>query len=344
MSANLAGMTRRSLTLRGLTLVMTLTSLAVASGAEAATTPAAPGTVGTDVSRHQAGTALPSQAAFAVVDVTGANFGQVNPELATQWAWAAGLADAPQLYVVPANVVGGVYWNKGGPKPCTGARTVGCSYDYGYVGAQQAVAWARAGGLARGRKVVWWIDVEDNSTWDNSHPLLNAAVIRGVRDALLHSGSASAVGIYTIGAAWRPLVGAAAGDLATLPVWAVGGARTTSAQAKAVCAAVSPTGGPIVMGQSRGAVGGMDVDVLCPVRAVRSAQITTAGTASLRGTALPGSVVRLTVVQRGRAVHPVAVLVTPLGRWSVVVRSLARHVAGIVQVSRSRVRIALVAS
>lgn len=333
---------------RGPALLLSLLSLATAATAtsataSAATTPAAPGTVGTDVSRHQAGTALPPHASFAVVDVTGANFGQANPELATQWAWADRLAGAPQLYLVPANVVGGVYWHKGGPQACTGARTVGCSYDYGFVGAQQAVAWARAGGLQRGRKVAWWIDVEDNSTWDNAHPVLNAAVIRGVRDALLRSGSASSVGIYTIGADWRPLVGAASGDLATLPVWAVGGARTTSAQAKAVCNAVSPTGGPIVMGQSRGAAGGADVDVVCPVKAVRQARISATGTAALSGTAFPGSVVRLTVVQRGRSARSLSVRTTQLGRWSVVVRSLAPRSAGTVQVSRSSVRIALVA-
>lgn len=319
---------------------ITLAATAFALPADAATTPAAPGTVGVDVSGYQAEVALPARAGFGVVAASGVNFGAANPDFDRQWEWASHLAGAPQLYVAAANVVNGTYWNKGGPKPCTGTRGPNCSYDYGWVGARTLVQAARAHGLPRGTRVQWWIDVENSSTWDDGHPALNAAAVRGIRDGLLGSGSASSVGIYTLGADWRTLIGPAP-DLDLLPVWAVGGAQATTTNAKGVCTRTSPTGGPIVQGQSRsGVVGRLDVDVVCPVRPARAATVTAKGTAVLTGSALPGTVVRLTVVQ-GKSRPTIATTTNRFGVWRVTVRGLRARVGGSVQVSRSTQRITL---
>ncbi|NHC13124.1 hypothetical protein [Motilibacter deserti] len=307
---------------------------------------AVPGTVGVDVSKEQTGDALPdaSRARFGVVNVNGGNFGLVNGDFARQWSWAKSLPGAPQLYLTPANPgPGGVYWGKGGPKACNGGNTVGCAYDYGWVGARQAVAWARAGGLASGQKAQWWIDIEDDATWNDARPDLNAAVLRGVRDALRASGTASSVGVYVLAAHWRSLVAPTAArqkqaaDLAALPVWAVAGGAATSGQARRRCSEPSSTGGtgPVVLAQSFAEPGEISVDIVCPVKPVGSVRVTRAGVAALRGTALPGTKVSLTVSQRGRAARTVRATAGATGSWAVNVRSLAPKAGGTVRVSGS---------
>ena len=330
-------MTKR---MRVRTMVAGVVALVVAGCggvAHAATVPARPGAVGIDISHPQAGSALPA-ADFAVVGVNGDNFGEVNPDFARQWSHALALKGAPALYLVPANVPGGLFWGKGGPEGCDGGAeapaSAACAYDYGWTGAQQAVAWARAGGLARGQRVQWWIDIENDATWDDSHPALNAAVVRGVRDALRRSGTASSVGIYALSAHWRPLFAptpqlqAKVADLASLPVWANGGSDTNAGQARRICVVDSPTGGlgPIVLGQSAGPDDGISVDVVCPVTLSKPARMTARGRAVLRGSALPGTVVRVLVQQRGRSAKSYTTKATAAGTWALTVPRLAPKV------------------
>ncbi|NHC43812.1 hypothetical protein [Motilibacter aurantiacus] len=333
-------------------LVAALVAPLAAAPASAAGLPrvAVPGTVGVDVSKEQVGDELPGsdRAGFGVLNVNGGNFGLRNPDLARQWAWATSLPGAPQLYLTPANPgPGGKYWHKGGPRPCSGGRTPGCAYDYGYVGAQQAVAWAREAGLAPGQKVQWWIDIEDDVTWDDAHPALNAEVLRGVRDGLRSSGTASSVGIYVLAAHWTSLVAPTAAlqkrasDLAALPVWAVAGGAATSAQARRRCAEPSPTGGPVVMGQSFAEPGEISVDIVCPVKAPRRVRVSPAGVAVLSGKALPGTSVSLTVTQPGRKARIVRATADELGAWTVPARSLAPKAGGSVRVSGSSQVVAL---
>lgn len=330
--------TRRTALTAALALLLTGAGGAVA----APRGPAGPGTVGVDVSRPQSDRVFTAGqgAAFAVVGVNGRTFAEPNPAFAAQWQWASSLRGAPQLYVVGANPgPGGTFWGKGGPKPCDGGNSGACAYDYGWKGAEHAWAVARAGGLAAGQKVQWWIDVEEDSTWNRRTPASNAAVLRGIRDYL--APRALSVGVYTLDAAWTSLVGPAAGDLATLPVWAVGAPGPTAAAARARCLKPSAVRGPVVMAQSPARTGGISLDTVCPIRAVRSAPISRTGRATVTGTALPGTVVRLAVVQEGRPTRSLAVATDRRGRWSVTVTKLRPRVPAKVALSRSAVRVAL---
>ncbi|RKS71450.1 hypothetical protein CLV35_3248 [Motilibacter peucedani] len=289
--------------------------------------------VGVDVNTATP-TPVPSSAAFAVVATTG-RFDRVNPQVATQFAAASRLAGAPQLSLTPANPgPGGVFWGKGGRKACAGqVDTAGCAYDYGQRGVESLLATLRTTAPATvNHRHQWWIDVEGQRdvTWNPTQRTLNAEVLRGVRDALVASGVTSSVGIYTTSAIWREVVAGtpaevrAAADLGALPVWAVGGRDGSVRQARNVCVVPSPTGGPIVMGQSIAPAGAStSTDVICPPRTLRPARMTAAGTAVVRGAAFPGSTVRLRVVQRGHVARAFTAKATRAGTWAVVVRHLA---------------------
>ncbi|RZS90182.1 hypothetical protein EV189_1966 [Motilibacter rhizosphaerae] len=315
-------------------------SLVPGAASAAAPGPAAPGATGVDVNAAQAGRALPART-YGVVSVTGLNFGTPNPDLARQLSWAAARPSALQLSVNVALVVGGAYWGKGGPRRCAAGASspasTACAYDYGWTGAQAAVAWTRAAGLPRTREVQWWIDVESASSWVDESPALNRAAVQGVRDALRHSGAASSVGIYTLGSEWSTIVGAAP-DLATLPVWANGGAGSSLAKARAVCSRTSPTGGPIVQGQSGGRDGStaLDVDAVCPVAVAAPGRLSRAGALALHGTVLPGTRVTLTVAQHGRRTRAYATTASALGTWRVTARGLSPRLAATVTIAHGR--------
>lgn len=293
------------------------------------------GAVGVDVNRFT-DVGLPTSASFGVVAATG-RFDTVSPRLADQWRWAAGLRADAQLYVTPANPgPGGVFWGKGGRKPCAGqVDTAGCAYDYGQRGTEALVATLRASGLTGiTRRRVWWIDIESTTgaqavTWNERNRALNAEVVRGVRDTLLRSGVASSVGIYTTSAIWDDVIAptpreqVAAADLASLPVWAVGGRSASAAQARRVCTRPTPTGGPIVQGQSIAPGGSTSVDVVCPARVVGAPRASSRGSSVVRGVAFPGSRVRVRIVQRGRAARVVVAAAGAKGTWAVTARGLA---------------------
>lgn len=314
-----------------------------AAGGTAYAEPAVPGSVGYDSSHLNAGQELPSKD-FAVVNVNGGKFNEYNPDFTRQWEHAVALGTTPALYLTPANLQGGTFWGQG-PR-CTGGvsaplSTV-CAHDYGYVGAMRAVDYALAAGMTQGTEVQWWIDIEADVTWMDDRPDLNAAVLRGVRDALQASGTASSIGIYVVGAHWRDLIAPtakaqrAASDLAALPVWAVGGGQATAAQARRVCTRRSPTRGtgPIVVGQSfaESAEVGFSVDVVCPVKLGTPGRITTRGVAAVRGTALPGTRVRVVVKQRGRSARTAEATANALGVWKLKVNRLAPRTKATVRV------------
>jgi len=122
--------------------------------------------VGADVSAPQAGAPLPADAAFGIVGVNGGTFADLNPDFARQWQqWAvARPGGPPQVYVLSANPgSAGASWGQPGPSnACDGSSgDPDCASDYGFNGAQRALA-AATGVVTR--PVTWWVDIEGART------------------------------------------------------------------------------------------------------------------------------------------------------------------------------------
>ena len=179
--------------------------------------------VGHDVSYPQCGQALPADSAFGVVGVNGGVATTVNPCLAEQLAWAAGLPGAPglQVYVNTANP-GQLdplppTWPSSGDSPygpCDGGPGPACSFVYGGTRASVDIhafllpAAARAGVTVVPADLVWWLDVETMNTWQSGSAAAlanNRAALEGMVAYL--AGTGARVGLYSTGVQWREIAG-----------------------------------------------------------------------------------------------------------------------------------------
>jgi hypothetical protein len=129
------------------------------------------------------------------------------------------------------------HWNQGGPKPCSGSSTdTGCAYDYGWMAAAHAFAYA-ASHTTGAATAQWWLDVETANTWSAS-TVANAADIQGMLD-YFQSQSLSA-GVYSSSSQWQTITG---GMHTPASVWLPGaGSQST---AVAWCGSIGFTGSPV---------------------------------------------------------------------------------------------------
>ncbi|QCR43883.1 hypothetical protein C1N91_10400 [Curtobacterium sp. SGAir0471] len=230
---------------------------------------------GVDVSWPQCGSALPGDAAFAVVGVNGGLANNTNPCLSSQLAWAAqssGGTSQPtvQLYVNTANPgsrasvwpTSNTLPNGGGTVPnpygtCTGGYDAACSYVYGWT---RAVEDATVRGVSDPSAYRWWLDVETEGTWQADRTQ-NRADLEGMATYLTSRGAQ--VGLYSTGYQWNTIVGSVptSSPLYPLPSWIATGAPTLAA-AQQACSGTPLTGGSRIE-VTQYVVGGFDRNASC---------------------------------------------------------------------------------
>jgi hypothetical protein len=234
--------------------------------------PAAP-PLGYDISYPQCPTgAEPAQPAFGIVGVNGGLAFTGNPCLARQYVWALTSTSPTQPHV-------GLYMNTGNPgptasshwppastttpRPCDGSWSPECSYDYGWLAAQDAYARGVAvAGRSAAAKLPWWLDVEAANSW-STDSASNAADLEGVI-AYLRSVGVTTIGIYSTTTDWETIVGAASpdasinGPFAALLNWRPG--PRSLQEAPSWCSR-SVTGGRVSLVQFP--LGGFDANLVC---------------------------------------------------------------------------------
>jgi hypothetical protein len=237
-----------------------------------ATTRAAPSDQGFDISFPQCPGPEPLAPAFAVVGVNGGRAFTGNPCLARQYIWALTAGSPVQPRV-------GFYMNTGNPgpeasmrwpgrgmvlpEPCDGSWSAACTYDYGWLAAQDAYARARSVAGEGAALAPWWLDVETANSW-SADTTSNSAALQGAI-AYLRSVNVGSIGIYALAADWEEIVGAPSANspqnapFALLPNWRPG--PRSSADALSWCAR-SVTGGRVTFVQYPS--NGFDGNVPCP--------------------------------------------------------------------------------
>lgn len=248
--------------------------------------PPAPAPVGYDVSYPQCGTALPGNAAFAIVGVNGGLANNTNACLGSQLAWAAGSTGATSqprvaLYVNTANppVSLASWWPTSNvypedspaevPNPygtCTGVDSAACSYIYGYAKAYDN---GTSRGVPNPGTFFWWLDVEIENSW-GPDKAANRAVLEGMTHYYQDVLKAVGVGIYSTGYQWGEIIGSSGAvtsgttvigpsNLNGLPSWLAGATTLDGAQAN--CAKPALTGGRVTVTQYL--MNGLDHNYAC---------------------------------------------------------------------------------
>lgn len=204
------------------------------------------GAVGYDVSWPQCGRALPPDGDAAVLGVNGGRPYTDNPCLAGQYQWAISNRRQIAFYLNTANpgaASQSVNWyaQRTPDAGCSPANEAACAYDYGFVGAQRAFAYARSQtGVAS--RYGWWLDVETGNSWSGDRGLNNASIVGAV--SYLRSQGVPA-GVYSTSYQWGLITGGARLDL---PSWVAGAGN--GAQAASWCVPERTiTGGPVLMVQ-----------------------------------------------------------------------------------------------
>ncbi len=250
-----------------------LLALACAVLAVAGLTVTAPGAAqaapayGNDVSWPQCGAAEggyglpmpPATAAFVVVGLTkGLPFTR-NPCLASQVAWARTNGVPAQAYTMAGYPTNSQFASQGTTGPWSSSTFSGKLANVGYAEAKDAVATLAAVGF---RPPVVWVDVEPRPAqpWLGNSDLARArnrwvvtGLLRGLHDA------GYAYGLYSYASGWTAIAGS--WRLPGVPVWATAG-RRTAADALAMCAGPSFSGGPVHLAQWYDDT--RDSDVTCP--------------------------------------------------------------------------------
>jgi hypothetical protein len=146
-----------------------------------------------------------------------------------------------------------IHWKQGGPKACSGSSTdTGCAYDYGWMAAAHAVAYADSQ-TAGAPTLQWWLDVETANTWSSS-TVSNSADIQGMLDYF--KSNSIAAGVYSTSYQWQVITG---GMQVPAVVWLAGaGSQST---AVAWCGSIGFTGSRVSAVQY--APSGVDHDVAC---------------------------------------------------------------------------------
>lgn len=183
-----------SASLAALTLSALLPSAAFAAG------PMSSGSVGSDISWPQCGSAAPAGYSFGIIGITGGKPFTNNDCFANEFAWSQSVG-TPQLYL---NLDYGL--RRDGPLWCSEGET-GCeAYNYGYEAAAYAYRYAaeQTGGQSRGT-ATWWLDVETENYWLDD-TAQNSYVIQGALDYLQRSLGRT-VGVYSTHWQWGQIAG-----------------------------------------------------------------------------------------------------------------------------------------
>ncbi len=272
------------------------TTAASASGATSSAVPAA--SVGYDISFPQCGGSLPTGIGFGVVGVNDGRPLTTNPCLSTEIQWATtGLATTPQFYVNTANPgpSNNPAWptTQTFPEVCTGADSVGCSYDYGWnagSGSLQAVIAAETalGTSAPGTAATsapWWLDVETGNSWQSLRTGVAPSQGQFVNDQAMIQGELAflsgrgihTVGVYSTSYQWGEIAGATGTTFAAYDAWLPGYASL--AEAQTACTYPAFTGGRTAMIQYSS--NALDGDYICPlISAPNTASATVAASAT----------------------------------------------------------------
>lgn len=272
------------------------TATAAASGATTSAVPAA--SIGYDISFPQCGGNLPTGIGFGVVGVNDGRPLTVNPCLATELQWAtSGLASTPQFYVNTANPgpSNNPAWptTQTFPEVCTGADSVGCSYDYGWnagSGSLQAVIAAEtqlgvsAPGIAA-TSAPWWLDVETGNSWQSLRTGATASQSQFANDQAMIQGELAflsgrgihSVGVYSTSYQWGEIAGTTGTTFSAYDAWLPG--YSSLADAQSACATPAFTGGRTAMIQYP--ANALDGDYVCPLESAPStASVTVAASAA----------------------------------------------------------------
>jgi hypothetical protein len=259
------------------------------------TASAALSTVGYDVSYPQCGKALPYSPAFAIVGVNGGKATTANPCLQDQlvWAWKSTGVARPQpkaaVYLNTANP--GEYistvttWPTSGSTPygtCTATDTRtstptrACSWQYGWERAKNSVvsfftpAATAAQVATTPATYTWWLDVENDNTWQAGDPTKpatvaeakaqNRATLEGMTAYLASRGAA--VGLYSTTTQWNAIIGPVpkTSNLAGRNSWLAGATTLSGAIANCAKPALTP-GGHVALTQY--VVNNLDRDHSC---------------------------------------------------------------------------------
>ncbi len=213
-----------------------------------ARSPFPPGELGFDLSNFQCAKGasrsiqanVPRRSGIAVLQVVGWLDSSFNSCLASEVAWAqrasGGTSGSYSLYLFvnsPGATTAASLLEQSGPagicSTVTGAARRRCAaYNYGYNGAENALAYADNQGVAA---KVWWLDVENAnlstnafsnlpvSYWSDSKAL-NAETIQGALDALRHAGIIA--GIYSTSLQFATIAGRFVPSGPTVPLWVAG--------------------------------------------------------------------------------------------------------------------------
>jgi hypothetical protein len=242
------------------------------------------GGMGHDVSHPQCGVALPADnGAFGIVGINKGRPFTTNPCIGAQYQWAKGTPFGAGVYLNTSNPApsDSTYWPQSGSKDpalCIDARSktdFGCTYDYGW----HAAANALSTGMAVDRAITqrtWWLDVEIENRWTGDGTS-NTAMVQGMNDYLRSHGVAE-VGLYSTGYQWRKITGGYTGSsagsyqaawkpqftpmypLAHAPLWLATYAESNVA--KMMCT-TSFTGAKTRMVQYGEDEGGFDTNIVC---------------------------------------------------------------------------------
>ncbi|HTT60001.1 MAG TPA: hypothetical protein VMF33_08130 [Acidimicrobiales bacterium] len=234
--------------------------------------------VGYDVSFPQCASSLPASPGFGIVGVNNGSPLTINNCLARELTWAEGAANtAPGFYANTGNAGPhyAVGWpqNQSSPDACSGANSVGCSYDYGWNAARSAFTNAVNAESADGSSAPagaaasspWWLDVETGNAWEtieygrtSATETYDKAMLDGMVASFTNLGVVH-LGIYSTPAMWSEITGGSDATLAAMPVWIPGFGSLAAAEAG--CATSSFTSGRVAMIQYPSQ--GFDGDYLC---------------------------------------------------------------------------------
>jgi hypothetical protein len=209
------------------------------------------GTTGVDISWPNCSASIP-QVTFGIVGVTYGQGYSTSPCIAQE----VGHFSNRSLYVNTGWYDKSTHINPTYPRGCAPGDSNCLAYNYGYNAGLYAVNAAEGAGVAT--QTTWWLDVETGNTW-NTNVLQNQNSLQGERDALVISGGATTVGVYSTTAQWQGITGAWKNN------WPSWGATTwsTATQAQTYCTGHRFTGGPSYLMQYRPRNAKVDYDVAC---------------------------------------------------------------------------------
>lgn len=213
----------------------------------------ASGTTGVDISWPNCSANIPP-VTFGIVGVTYGQGYSTSPCIAQE----AGHFSNLSLYVNTGWYDHSTHINPTSPRKCAKRDSSCLAYNYGYNAGLYAVKAATVAGVAT--QTTWWLDVETGNTW-NTNVIQNQNSLQGERDALVISGGATTVGVYSTTAQWQGITGAWHNN------WPSWGATTwsTATEAQTYCTGHQFTGagGPSYLMQYRPPNAKVDYDVAC---------------------------------------------------------------------------------